>query len=628
MLERADLRRFAVVAVGAAIIIILIVWKYFSLMVIDHPDKGRYTSPAVVERGPILDRNGKVLAIETRQYSVSAWIPGVHDKTADARLLAGVLGMKKASLLSALSGQARFVYLKRRIPDAEASRIRKLIHAGKLTGISLNPTFARIYPNGKLAAHVLGYVGTDNQGLAGVEYTYNSQLSPKPPHGSAGKLIFGNQVYLTIDENLQYEANKLAGAVYRKVHPKVIILLVEQAKTGAILADVSYPEFNPNKFSHYPASIRQDYPVSYIYEPGSVMKIFTISSFLQLGGITPKWRVYDNGYYVRHLADGHTIRIHGLAPHEWEGAQLIIKWSSNVGAAYASNTVSKESFYRMLRSFGFGQPTYVGLPGEERGILRPVSEWGPRAKPDIAFGQEIGVTAMQIVGAATALTNGGVLLKPHIVSKVVAPNGKVVERFPREPLRRVVSAKVAHEMLSYMHTGTERGAWAYGARLRGIPVSAKTGTSQVYSPRTGTYSKTDYVSSSIAIFPTNNPRYIVYAAILDPKTTHYWGFELATPLAQKVSAFLASRYHEPKSTDHVVKAPRRLVIPAAKQVKFGAKVPDLIGLSKRAILPLIEDPKVNVVLHGTGWVVKQSPAPGTPIHAGMTVTLHFGHSST
>lgn len=592
-------------------------------MVLDHPTGGGSQGTAIVERGPILDRNGRILAVETREYSVSAWMPSVKSKSRDAGLLAPILGMSRRSIVQRLSTHTGFVYIARKIPDPKSAKIRTLINDGKLTGINLEPSFARLYPNGDLAGHVIGYVGTDNQGLAGIEYSFNRVLSPSTRHATAGKQVFGDQVFLTLDENVQYEAERLAGEVYKKTRPRAIVLLVEQAKTGDILADVSYPEFDPNNFSRYSAKTREDYPISYVYEPGSVLKIFTISSFLQLGGITPKTKFYDNGYYVRKLPGLPTIRIHGLAPHEWEDAQLIIKWSSNVGAAYASNTVGRKPFYRMLRDFGFGSPTYIDLPGESIGILRPVSEWNAWTKPSMSFGQGIGVTAMQIVAAATALTNGGVLLKPHIVSKIVAPDGRVVQRFPREPLRRVISSKVAHEMLSYMETGTEPGAWAYGARIQGVPVSAKTGTSNVFDTKTGHYSKTDYVASSISIFPTNHPRFIVYAAIIDPRGPDYWGSGIAVPLVQKVATFLTSYYSVPRTTDTVVNGPRTVSVPRALPVSVGKKLPDLLGLSKRQILPLLHDAALRVQIRGQGWVVKQSPSPGTTIRKGMAVTVEL-----
>ena len=623
MIERKDLVRFAVFGGLISVIVVIILVKYFSLMVLTPPPDTRSESPLVVERGPILDRNGRILAVETRQYSVTAWIPSLENKDEDAQLLSGILDIGKEEVLKNFDTHTGFIYVMRKITQAQTQAIQTLKDEGKLVGISLEPDYARIYPEGDLAAHAIGYVGTDNVGLDGVEYSFNNQLSPPPPATGASGEAFGDQVFLTIDRNVQYFAQELAGKVYNDAKAEAVILLVEQAKTGDILAYVSFPEFDPNTFAKYPVSARRDLPVTYIYEPGSVLKIFTISSFLQLGGITPEWRVYDDGFYVRRLPDGTVIRIAGLAPHEWEDAQLIIKWSSNVGAAYASDNVSDAAFYQMLRAFGFGGPTFITLPGEENGILRPIDQWSARSKPTISFGQEIGVTAMQIAAAATALTNGGVLLKPHIVSRVVSPDGKVIQSFPREPIRQVISPTVATEMLQYMETGTEPGAWAAPAKIPGVPTSAKTGTSQMYDPRTGTYSESAYVGSSIAIFPTNDPQYIVYAVVVDPKNKRYWGSYIASPLVREVSERLVSYYGVPKENDEVVEAPKTVSAPASKPLAIGPTLPDLTGLSKRDILPLFQDSNIRVKVIGEGWVVRQDPAPGTPITKGMTVTVQL-----
>ncbi|HUZ17536.1 MAG TPA: penicillin-binding protein [Spirochaetia bacterium] len=620
MLDRKDLVRIIVIVSFVAVAVVLILWKYFSLMVLNRPNALPTAVTTPVERGPILDRNGRILAVETRQYSVSAWIPNVRDKSADAQQLAAVLHRPESDIKDELDSHTGFVYIQRKIPKNESDQIRSLVEAGRITGIYLDPDYARVYPNGDLGGHILGFVGTDNSGLAGIEYAYNSVLLPHAGNGPPGTEQFGDQVFLTIDSDVQYEAEKLAGQIYAETNPDAVILLVMQAKTGDMLAYVSYPEFDPNTFAKYPPSVRQDFPVSYIYEPGSVIKIFTISSFLQLGGITPETRFYDDGTYVHTLPNGQVIRIKGLAPHEWEDAQLIIKWSSNVGAAYASDSVSDSAFYSMLHKFGFGQPTFVGLPGEERGILRPISEWTPRSKPTISFGQEIGVTAMQIAAAATVLTNGGVLLKPHVVSKIVAPDGSVIRSFPREPIRQVISPQVAQEMLGYMETGTEPGVWAAAAKIPGVLTSAKTGTSQIYDPATGGYSPTAYVASCISIFPTNDPQYIVYGVIVNPRNKSYFGSTLAAPLVGKVGEYLVSHYDVPTSNDvSATAAPVTQEAPSSLVV--GATMPDLSGMSERQLLPLLKDPRLKVHIQGNGWVASQNPAAGTPITQGMEVTI-------
>jgi cell division protein FtsI (penicillin-binding protein 3) len=621
MIERKDFIRFAIFGSFIVIVILLIIWKYFSLMVLNRSSDDGAQPASVTERGPILDRNGRVLAVETRENSVSAWMPNVEDKTEIAKDLSGILDMSTSDILDKLDSHSGFVYIKRKISQSQSDQIQSLVSADKLKGIELEPEYARVYPQGELAGHVLGYVGTDNDGLAGIEYSFNNVLSP--PAGKNGAPQFGDQVYLTIDMNIQYFAQQFAKQVYDDTKADSVILLVMQAKTGDILGYVSFPEFDPNTFADYPATDRMNRPIQYIYEPGSVLKIFTISSFLQLGGITSTTQFYDDGTYVNRLPNGTVIKINGLAPHGYETPRLIIKYSSNVGAAYSSDTVSDQAFYSMLKNFGFGSPTYVNLPGETSGILRTPDEWTPRSKPTIAFGQEIGVSAMQIVSAATALANDGVLLKPHIVQKVVTPDGAVVQSFPREPIRQVISPEVSKEMLSYMESATDSGGTAVWAKIPGVDTSAKTGTSNIFDPKTGKYSDTAYVASTIAMFPTEDPQLIVYSVIINPKQGSIYGARVAAPIVRDVSERLVSYLDVPKSNDQIVEHSGTVSVDPDKPIAVGAALPDLTGLSKRELLPLINDPDITVNVSGNGWVVSQNPAPGTPIAKGMTVTVQL-----
>ena len=325
----------------------------------------------------------------------------------------------------------------------------------------------------------------------------------------------------------------------------------------------------------------------------------------------------------KRLSNGTIIRITGLAPHGWEDPHRIIKYSSNVGAAYSSDTVTDQSFYDMLKNFGFGSPTYISLPGETTGILRPPSQWTPRSKPTIAFGQEIGVSAIQIVAAATALANNGALLKPHIVQKIVAPDGSVVQSYPREPIRQVISPTIAHEMLSYMESGTETDGFARLAKIPGVPTSAKTGTSNIYDPKTGKYSETAYVASTIAMFPSNDPTMIVYGVVINPKKGPIWGASVAAPMVRALGEKLVSYLGIPTSNDKVVDHSATVSVPPSHPLSVGDALPNLVGLSKRELLPLFQNKEINIRVVGDGWVDKQDPAPGTAITKGMTVTVEL-----
>ena len=379
-----------------------------------------------VQRGSILDRQGRILAVTTRMQRVSVWTPAVTNAEETAAELAQALGMQPAAVLDTIRRRDGYVVIKRRITPEESAAIQKLKTDGKLTGVRLENDFSRFYPQGRLASHVVGYVGSDNVPLDGVEYTFNDELAPQPV-GTDARTVYGDQVFLTIDLDIQYAADKAARAAMETNKPDSITVLVMDARTGEILAYTSLPDFDPNEFQKDspqidPASL-MNRPVTAAYEPGSVFKIFSLSSMLDQHVITATDQFACPGYYEKKLPSGETIRIRDIAAHGILTPQQIIEFSCNAGAAYASDRMDSDSLYRMLTRFGFGKPTGVPLQGETAGLLRPVSQWSARSKPTIAMGQEVSVSAMQIMAAATVLTNGGVLLKPLIVKKIVSPQG-------------------------------------------------------------------------------------------------------------------------------------------------------------------------------------------------------------
>ncbi len=331
------------------------------------------------------------------------------------------------------------------------------------------------------------------------------------------------------------------------------------AHTGEILAYTSLPDFDPNEFQKDspqidPSSLTNR-PVTAAYEPGSVFKIFSLSSLLDLGAITPQDTFNAPGVYEKKLGNGDVIRIRDLAPYGIVTPQQIIEFSSNVGAAYASDKTDNESFYRMLSRFGFGKPTGIPLQGETAGLFKPVSQWSARSKPTIAMGQEVAVSAMQVMAAATAITNGGVLLKPQLVRKIVSPQGVVVKEFGREPLWEVISPDSARTMLDWMETATWPAGTAHRAAIEGVRISAKTGTAQVANPKTGTYSAEDFVASMMGIFPTEDPRYIVYVAILNPRGQSYYGSQIAAPIFRSVALGIIDKVGIPRAGMKTVAPP-------------------------------------------------------------------------
>ncbi len=594
------------------------------MIVVPSRDGGDTLVLPEVQRGSILDRNGKILAVTTRMQRVSVWTPAIHDPAATSKALGEALGMDPNDVFAILRAHDGYAVVKRRITPEEADAIRRVQADSGLPGVRIEEGYSRFYPQGRLASHVVGYVGADSVPLDGIEYTFNNELAPQPV-GTDSEPVYGDQVFLTIDTDIQYISDSAARAAMQEDKPDSITVLVMDARTGEILAYTCLPDFDPNEFQkespQLDASSLMNRPVTVAYEPGSVFKIFTLSGLLDMGAITPTQRFNVAGFYERKLPSGETIRISDISSHGVVTPQQIIEFSINAGAAYASDGADNESFYRMLTRYGFGKQTGVPLQGETTGLLRPVNQWSARSKPTMAMGQEIGVSAMQVMAAATVLTNGGALLKPQIVKKIVSPQGVVVKEFSREPLWEVISPQSARTMLEWMETATLPAGTAHRAAIPGVRISAKTGTAQVASRETGTYSATDFIASMIGIFPTDDPRYVVYVVLQNPRGQSYYGSQVAAPIFREVAERLIDRagiLREGTRPATAVSAPAK-----GAAVSIGAVMPDLTGTPKKLLLPLLLRQDLAVTINGSGFVVRQTPPPGTKVTPGMAVTLEL-----
>ena len=608
-----------------AAIVLLILGRLVQLMIFTpRSDAPESITLPVVERGPILDRNGKILAISTRLDSVTAWIPNVSDPPESAQLLAGILEMPYEDILERLQDSSGFVFIERKITPTESQAIQSVKAEGKLAGISLVPEFGRNYPEQTLASHVIGYVGVDNIGLDGIEYTFNNVLSPPAVSTvQEQREVLGNQVFLTLDINIQHVIEELALEAFEDNQAEAVYILVAEATTGDILGYCGIPNFDPNEYNRYDSLARKNLPLVRAFEPGSVFKIFSISSFLQLGGIDAEEEFFCGGIYRMALPDGQTIEIRDLASHGWVDAQRILKYSCNVGAALASEHVEEVELHRMLVLFGFGRPTDLPLPGESAGILSDPSRWSARSKATIAFGQEVSVSALQIVQAATVFANGGLLLKPHIVRKIVSPQGETIQNLEREPLQEVLSPQTAQRVLEMMETATEDGGTARRGRVEGVRVSAKTGTAEVLDPQTGQYSEEHFVASYLGILPTGDPQLVIYVVIDFPKGPAIYGSQIAAPVFKQAAEWLVDYLGIPRSGATVIEHPGSVRIKLPEPLRVGAEMPELLGMPKRLLLPLFQQGEFTIHLSGEGYVVAQDPAPGTPLKQGMTIKLYL-----
>lgn len=606
--------RFIFVIIG--IVTAVVLYRFASIMLVES-EGGEITSGTDTrsERGPILDRNGRILALQTELDTVTAWTPHVDDPGAVAEVLAEILGSDGRELRERILSSSGYLVIQRTITPSQSERIEEAITDGELPGVRLEPDVGRSYPEKNLASHVLGYVGLGNRGLEGIEYTMDEELQPEP--ASSG---FGNQVFLTIDVNIQNEAERLAREARERHQADSVMILAMEAATGEILAYASTPGFDPNRFQAFDANARRNRPISFIYEPGSVFKIFSVASFLELGGIDAEDTFQTSGGYVNRQAG---FEIQDLGDYGRITTEGILKYSSNVGAAYASETVTPDSFYHMMKLFGFGEETGLLLNGEERALLRRPSRWSARTQQTVAIGQEIGVTAVQMITAATAFANEGILLKPHIVKKIVSPDGRTLRTYGREPVREVVSPATARTILGAMRSATEPDGTARRIRIEGIDIAAKTGTAEVFDSDTGSYSEEEFIASTLAMFPAQTPEVILYVVIDHPREGGFYGGRIAVPVARKAIEYILEYRAMPTGTDDIVEHSGRVRVSRRELPDIDDTIPDLTGLPKRSLLPLLGHEQLNVTIDGSGWVVRQDPPPGTPIAPGMDLRVEL-----
>jgi cell division protein FtsI (penicillin-binding protein 3) len=612
-------KRLVIYIIFLSLLTIPLIIRIASIMLFPADDNRNATfSTPTIERGPILDRNGKILAIQTRLKTISAWIPYLENVEETAQTLSEVLNMSEKHILHILTNNTRkYVFIKRKVTPTESEKIARLKSDGKLKGINLDDEFARSYPQSKLVCHIIGYVDIDNKGLDGIELSFHDQLSPEVTDNDIN-ILFGNQLFLTIDINIQFLVKNIALKAYEETNADSVMIIVMNAKTGELLCYVSLPDFNPNDFTRYSDVERANRPILASYEPGSVFKIFTISSLLEAGAITSEDVFTCNGIYDKVFEPINCLGIHGQVTPAG-----IIKYSCNVGASYASEGIDSNHFYNQLKRFGFGEKTGIPLPGETTGIFHDVADWSARSKPAITFGQEISVSAIQMITAATALTNGGVLLKPIIVKKIVSPEGRLIKEFQREPVREVISGRTALTMLGMMENATLGNGTARLAHVDGVRISAKTGTAEVYDPKTRSISTTHFIPSILGIFPTDDPQLIIYVVIDHPKGENYFGSRIAAPVLKRVVEEIIPVLKMQTSENTIIKHTGNVELPVPQKIEIGSVMPDLTGTPKRLLLSLFQRQDISVSIQGEGYVVRQQPSPGTVIQKNMKIILEL-----
>lgn len=616
-------------------------------------------------RGRIVDRDGEELAVSIMTGSLYADPEGMVDsperskqnpqrdvRRISADLLAPVLHIDADRLYKTFTGGWRFVWLKRTMEPREVEQVRKLIKDNKLPGLHFLEESKRYYTKKRTAAQILGFIGTDDVGLSGIEYQLNDVLKGKDTKYSlmvdaAGQQILGSllndeaqtakqpkeqlpTVYLTLDSKMQYVLEDAMDDAISRTKAKGAAAIIMNPYTGEILGMASRPTFDPNNFDRYSPETWNNKAISMIYEPGSVFKPIVGCMGLTEGMITPDTVFQDNG----------SIRVADRVIHNWDGEGMgpvpfstIIKFSINTGMVQLGMQLGADRLIGYAKKFGFGVPTGIDLPGEEYGILYdPAMMYEPDVAT-MAIGQGVAVTPIQVLRAICAIANGGELLQPYIVKKVVAPDGTVISEGKKQVVRNVVTPQVAQQMRVMMEKVVSEGG-GKPAAIKGYRIAGKTGTAEKLAEGGG-YAAGQYIASFVGFVPADKPRYAMLVMLDTPKGAFY-GSQVSAPIFRDtLQQILVAKGIQPASSEglpsfeemNAVSAKEKLKQRPAPQIQLlpngKSKLPDFTGIDMRLAAEILQQGHLRMKPYGSGHAYQQKPAPGTEVDEGVTVEIWF-----
>jgi cell division protein FtsI (penicillin-binding protein 3) len=612
------------------------------------------------KRGTIYDRKGRELAVSLPMDSAFGDPAEITDVEMVGRLLSRVLNVPAEDLETKIREAHTPVRLARKLSPDVVQRISDM----NLKGVFFQKENRRVYPQRELAASVLGYVDVDEKGIGGIEQSLDKEIRGRP-----GRMMVmadgrrrwydrtesaadpGASVTLSIDETIQYIAEKELAAAIAQTQAKAGTVLVQDPNTGELLAVANWPTFDPSDAGSYPAQARGDRAVSAAYEPGSTFKVLTLTGAIENGVANPDEMVD---------CQMGQILVAGRLIHDWKkfgvmSVREILEHSSDVGAIKLALRLGGPKFYDMARAFGIGQDTGIELPGENRGLLRPVENWSASSIGSLAMGQEVSVTPIQIVSAISAIANGGTLYRPRVVREIRETESGAELQHPDADPQEATDARTAATMRELMEGVVLEGT-GKPARLDGYTAAGKSGTAQKIDPATGRYSATQYNSSFVGFAPVNNPAITILVVLDSPVGPHHGG-EVGGPVFKRVAeqalTYLGVPHDVPLPSDvetakNLPAPPQPSSSPAqadASKARFAEAVargsdataptaafagqdevtiPDLAGRTVRGVMEECSKLGLEPALIGSGIALEQFPSAGTQVVRGSRLTVRFG----
>ncbi|NQV41447.1 MAG: transpeptidase family protein [Candidatus Marinimicrobia bacterium] len=646
--------RYLFVVVTSIVVWAALVLKMFYIQVIDPNNLGaalqsQFEDKVAISplRGNFYDRNGKKLTDNIEHFTFAAHPAKVKDKDAVARLFSKAFNKSTRYYLNKLKTKKSFVYLEK---DVNPHLGRELSQSPLPTGVQVQSNVRRYYPYGDVAAPLIGFVGTENHGLSGLEDYYDHQLAGidgwrelgSDGHGNTRirggfreqKPINGDDCFLTIDVDIQIIIEEeLRDAVERHNADKAEAILVDPS-TGEVLALASIPTFNPNSRAKITEASLIAHPIMSAFEPGSTFKVVGATALLEDNKVHPM-DIFD--------CEGGEFTIHGIDVKDWKSFdQLtfaeVLQNSSNIGIIKAVEALDESKMFNTARKFGFSEKSGIQFPYESSGSLKNNKLWSDLSKSEIAIGYEVSVTTLQMAMAYSAIGNGGVLMKPQLIQKLKTPQGheQIIDHI--DALRRVASEKTMNTMSGILEKAVSQGT-GHKAFLPNLRIAGKTGTAKKL--KDGKY-VSEYVASFASYYPSNDPEYTLIVTVDHPRKGGYTGGMVAAPIAKEIYRRIYNltgrdadpilQASAPRDRDESEnKAPRSLQgqllsssLPVMKASTAEITMPDLKGMSLKMSLSGLYAMGLKPVPHGSGRVIRQVPAPGKTLKAGQSVEIYLG----
>lgn len=643
--QRFNNRGFGLLAVLIMVAGVLVL-RLFFLQIVDTSDlEAKNLSQVQVDRklqsprGTIYDRHESPLAMSVFTKSLYADPQMLKKNPEDiAELVAPYVSISKEAIVENLKEDTAFVWLDRMMEPDKSKAVEKIIEDEKLEGLNFVEESKRYYPNGNLAAQVLGFVGTEDKGLDGLEMVLDDELKggltkEVVATDRKGNAIFGSvlaqylpdkgkSVTLTIDATVQFIAERALEQAMVDTKPAHASVIVMDPKTGEILAMANRPTYDPN---HYDKGKEQDFKniaVTNLYEPGSTFKPIIASAALASGKWTVDTVYNDTGSI---MASGHVMQ-------NWNGEGYgkvrlleILKFSINTGMARLGLTTGPEILSEYVHKYGFGQPTGIELPGEGEGLLFNPEEMADIDTASMSIGQGIAVTPLQMVRAFGAIANGGILMKPHIVKAYNNPDGTVASETQTESQGQAIPENVASTIVDILEKEVSEGG-GNKAMVEGYHFGGKTGTAQKLNTEYGGYLDGRYIASFIGFGPVEDPKFVVLVAIDDPSNGSIYGGQIVAPVFKDIMSQLVRYYQISPSVKEEVKVGATTVqtLPNPSKNSDGSvTLPNFAGFPYGAVRDWLNEAGLYFKPDGTGNAISQDEAPGSAAFPGDAITVHF-----